>query len=57
VLANIDDYYRTLYAMLDNAVREGFVTAESRGRWRNAESIEIVMQILVKEGVAGERIP
>jgi uncharacterized protein (TIGR00730 family) len=57
ILANIDDYYRTLYAMLDNAVREGFVTAESRGRWRNAESIEIVMQILVKEGVAGERIP
>ena len=57
ILANIDDYYRTLYAMLDNAVREGFVTAQSRGRWRNAESIEIVMQILVKEGVAGERIP
>ena len=54
VLANIDDYYRTLYAMLDNAVAEGFVTPKSRAYWRNADSVESVMQILVKEGLAGD---
>jgi uncharacterized protein (TIGR00730 family) len=57
VLANIEDYFRPLYAMLDNAVAEGFVTAESRARWRNAESVDSVMRILKKEGVAGEGIP
>jgi len=54
VLANIDDYYRTLYAMLDNAVAEGFVTPVSRSRWRNADSVTSVMQILAKEGLAGD---
>jgi hypothetical protein len=54
VLANIDDYYRTLYAMLDNAVAEGFVTPVSRARWRNADSVTSVMQILAKEGLAGD---
>jgi uncharacterized protein (TIGR00730 family) len=54
VLANIDDYYRTLYAMLDNAVTEGFVTPKSRAYWRNAESVDSVMQILAKEGLAGD---
>ena len=54
VLANIDDYYRTLYAMLDNAVAEGFVTPLSRARWRNADSVTSVMQILAKEGLAGD---
>ena len=48
VLANIDDYFRTLYAMLDNAVVEGFVTPESRARWQNAADIPGVMQILTK---------
>jgi uncharacterized protein (TIGR00730 family) len=57
VLANIDNYFASLYAMLDNAVVEGFVTAESRARWRNAESVESVMRILMKEGVASEGIP
>ena len=41
VLANIDNYFAPMYAMLDNAVVEGFVTAESRARWRNAESVRI----------------
>jgi len=56
VLANIDNYFAPLYAMLDNAVAEGFVTAESRSRWRNAETVTSVMGILMKEGVAGEGI-
>ena len=54
VLANIDDYFRTLYAMLDHAVAEGFVTPVSRARWRNADSVTSVMQILAKEGLAGD---
>jgi hypothetical protein len=37
--------------MLDYAVQEGFVTAASRARWRNGESIERVMQILAGEGI------
>ena len=41
VLANIDNYFEPLYAMLDHAVREGFVTAESRARWRNADSVDV----------------
>ena len=54
VLANIEDYFRPLYAMLDHAVTEGFVTAVSRARWRNADSVTSVMQILAKEGLAGD---
>ena len=52
VLANIDNYFDVLYAMLDNAVGEGFVTAESRARWRNAENVPRVMQILAGEGIS-----
>jgi len=52
ILANVDDYFSTLYAMLDKAVVEGFVTAESRARWRNAESVTAVIRILMKEGLA-----
>jgi len=55
ILANIENYFAPLYAMLDNAVVEGFVTAKSRAYWRNAESVSSVMQILGKEGlVAGQ---
>ena len=54
VLANIEDYFRPLYAMLDHAVAEGFVTPVSRSRWRNADSVTSVMQILAKEGLAGD---
>ncbi len=57
VLANIERYFDPLYAMLDYAVTEGFVSAESRGRWRNADSVASVMGILTKEGLAGEGIP
>ena len=57
ILANIEDYYSTLYAMLDKAVVEGFVTPDSRARWRNAESVSAVMRILMKEGLAGGGIP
>ena len=59
ILANIDDYYRPMYAMLDHAVEEGFVTPVSRARWRNADSVNSVIQILANEGLAspdGERI-
>ena len=52
VLANIENYFDALYGMLDFAVREGFVTAESRARWRNAESVPRVMQILAGEGIS-----
>jgi uncharacterized protein (TIGR00730 family) len=57
VLANIERYFDPMYAMLDYAVAEGFVTAESRARWRNADSVASVMGILTKEGLAGEGIP
>ena len=57
ILANIDNYFDPMYAMLDHAVREKFVTPESRARWRNAESVPDVMRILSKEGVTGEGIP
>jgi uncharacterized protein (TIGR00730 family) len=57
VLANIQNYFAPLYGMLDHAVAEGFVTAESRSRWRNAETVPAVMQVLMKEGLAGEGIP
>ncbi|HET7809505.1 MAG TPA: TIGR00730 family Rossman fold protein [Steroidobacteraceae bacterium] len=53
ILANVEDYFSALYGMLDKAVAEGFVTAESRARWRNAESVTAVMRILMKEGLAG----
>ncbi|HEX6637661.1 MAG TPA: TIGR00730 family Rossman fold protein [Steroidobacteraceae bacterium] len=51
ILANIENYFDAMYGMLDSAVREGFVTEQSRARWRNAESIERVMQILAGEGI------
>ena len=51
VLANIENYFAPFYAMLDNAVTEGFVTPKSRAYWRNAESVSSVMQILGKEGL------
>jgi uncharacterized protein (TIGR00730 family) len=57
VLANIENYFGPMHAMLDHAVQEKFVTAESRARWRNADSIESVMRILVKEGLTEERSP
>jgi len=52
VLANIENYFDRMYAMLDYAVAEKFVTAESRTRWRNAESVTRVMQILAGEGIS-----
>ena len=52
ILANIENYFAAMYGMLDYAVQEKFVTAESRARWRNANSIEDVMQILGKEGIS-----
>jgi uncharacterized protein (TIGR00730 family) len=54
VLANIEDYFNPMYAMLDHAVREGFVTPLSRSRWRNAESVSRVMDILAAEGLSNE---
>jgi uncharacterized protein (TIGR00730 family) len=57
VLANIDNYFAALHAMLDNAVAEGFVTPPSRALWRNAESVTAVMGLLTKEGLAGEGSP
>ena len=51
ILANIENYFAPMYAMLDHAVAEGFVTAKSRGYWRNADSVSSVMQILGKEGL------
>ena len=52
VLANIEGYFDPLYAMLDHAVREKFVTTESRARWRNADSVTSVMQILHGAGIS-----
>jgi uncharacterized protein (TIGR00730 family) len=57
VLANIEGYFEPMYGMLDHAVREKFVSAESRARWRNADSVESVMRLLEKEGLGGEGIP
>jgi uncharacterized protein (TIGR00730 family) len=56
VCANIENYFAPMYAMLDYAVQEQFVTPLSRSRWRNADSVEHVMQILSQEGLAGEGI-
>jgi hypothetical protein len=52
ILANIENYFAPMYAMLDYAVAEKFVTAESRARWRNAESVTRVIQILAGEGIS-----
>jgi uncharacterized protein (TIGR00730 family) len=52
VLANIENYFAPMYAMLDHAVQEKFVTPESRARWRNADSVTAVVQILAGEGIS-----
>jgi uncharacterized protein (TIGR00730 family) len=52
VLANIEHSFDPMYAMLDHAVQERFVTPESRARWRNAESVDRVMQTLAGEGIS-----
>jgi len=52
VLANIENYFDAMYGMLDFAVQEKFVTPESRARWRNADSVTRVMQILAGEGIS-----
>jgi uncharacterized protein (TIGR00730 family) len=52
ILANIENYFDKMYDMLDYAVAEKFVTAESRARWRNAGSVTQVMQILAGEGIS-----
>ena len=52
ILANIENYFAAMYGMLDYAVAEKFVTAESRARWRNANSVTEVMQILHTEGIS-----
>jgi uncharacterized protein (TIGR00730 family) len=57
ILANIENYFAPMYAMLDYAVQEKFVSAESRARWRNAESVTDVMRILSKEGLTEAGIP
>ena len=57
ICTNIENYFEPMYGMLDYAVAEKFVTAESRARWRNADSVSAVMQILAKEGLAGPRTP
>jgi uncharacterized protein (TIGR00730 family) len=57
ILANVENYFDAMYGMLDYAVQEKFVTAESRARWLNAESISRVMQLLSNPGLAGEGIP
>ncbi|MEJ0084095.1 MAG: TIGR00730 family Rossman fold protein [Pseudomonadota bacterium] len=57
IIANIENYFAPLYAMLDHAVTEQFVTPVSRTRWRNADSVSAVMQILAKEGLASAGTP
>jgi uncharacterized protein (TIGR00730 family) len=52
VIANIENYFAPMYAMLDFAVSENFVTPLSRSRWRNADSVAHVMQILAGEGIS-----
>jgi uncharacterized protein (TIGR00730 family) len=52
ILANVENYFAPMYAMLDYAVAEQFVTPLSRSRWRNAESVAQVMQILAGEGIS-----
>jgi uncharacterized protein (TIGR00730 family) len=57
IIANIDDYFAPMYGMLDYAVSQQFVTPLSRSRWRNADSVSAVMQILAKEGLATAGTP
>ncbi|HEV7607399.1 MAG TPA: TIGR00730 family Rossman fold protein [Steroidobacteraceae bacterium] len=57
IIANIENYFAPMYGMLDHAVREKFVTAESRARWRNAGSVPDVMRILMEEGLTAEGSP
>jgi uncharacterized protein (TIGR00730 family) len=57
ICANIENYFAPMYAMLDYAVAEQFVTPVSRARWRNADSVSTVMQILAKEGLAVAQTP
>jgi uncharacterized protein (TIGR00730 family) len=57
ILANVENYFAPLYGMLDYAVQERFVTPESRARWRNADTVPQVMEILTKEGLAGDGTP
>jgi hypothetical protein len=57
IVANIENYFAPMFAMLDHAVREKFVTAESRARWRNADSVPEVMRILMEEGLTAEGSP
>jgi uncharacterized protein (TIGR00730 family) len=57
IVANIENYFAPMYAMLDYAVAEKFVTPESRARWRNADSVAGVMQLLSRDWQAGEGIP
>jgi uncharacterized protein (TIGR00730 family) len=52
IIANIENYFDAMYGMLDFAVAEKFVTPESRARWRNANTVDDVMQILGKEGIS-----
>ncbi len=52
ILLNVENYFAPLYGMLDYAVEEGFVTTASRARWRNADSVNRVMQILAGEGIS-----
>jgi len=51
ILANVENYFAPVDAMLDYAVTEQCVTAESRARWRNADSVPQVMRILSEEGI------
>jgi uncharacterized protein (TIGR00730 family) len=57
ILANIERYFDPMYAMLDHAVQEKFVTPVSRSRWINADSIDGVIEVLVKEGLTAKEIP
>jgi uncharacterized protein (TIGR00730 family) len=56
ILCNVENYFAPMYGMLDHAVAEKFVTAESRARWRNAEGVPQVMRLLSQEGPAGAGI-
>ncbi len=52
VLVNVENYFDRLYAMLDYAVAEQFVTPVSRSRWLNADSVTGVMQIFAATGIS-----
>ena len=53
-ILEVNGFFAPLLSFLDHAVTEGFVTPISRARWRNADSVTSVMQILAKEGLAGD---